>query len=86
VIASAVGGTSEVVRDGENGFLVPAGEPAVLAERLIGLLERPEEAARLGRAGRVFAEQFFSPERYLAGYRALTDMAARAAGLEPVAG
>lgn len=84
VIASAVGGTSEVVRDGENGFLVPAGEPAALAGRLIGLLERPEEAERMGRAGHVFAEQFFSPEKYLQGYRTVTDLAARAAGLGPV--
>lgn len=31
VIATAVGGVAEVVRDGENGLLVPAGDPAALA-------------------------------------------------------
>jgi glycosyltransferase involved in cell wall biosynthesis len=34
VIATAVGGVPEVVRDGENGLLVPAGDPGALAEAI----------------------------------------------------
>ena len=34
VIATAVGGVPEVVRDGENGLLVPPNDPAVLAEAI----------------------------------------------------
>ena len=41
----------EIIADGVNGRLVPKGEAAPLAEILIGLLGRPEEAERLGRAG-----------------------------------
>jgi glycosyltransferase involved in cell wall biosynthesis len=51
VVATDVGGVAEVVRDGENGLLVPAGDPGALAaaiERLFGeagLLERLRAAA-----------------------------------------
>jgi glycosyltransferase involved in cell wall biosynthesis len=51
VIATAVGGVPEVVRDGENGLLSPAGDPAALAaaiSRFFGdaeLRRRLEEAA-----------------------------------------
>jgi glycosyltransferase involved in cell wall biosynthesis len=34
VIATAVGGVPEVVRDGENGLLVPAGDPEALASAI----------------------------------------------------
>ena len=51
VIGTAVGGVAEVVRDGENGLLVPAGDPDAFAEalrRFLGddaLQERLREAA-----------------------------------------
>jgi glycosyltransferase involved in cell wall biosynthesis len=34
VLATRVGGVTEVVRDGENGLLVPAGDPAALADAI----------------------------------------------------
>ncbi|MFQ5671475.1 MAG: glycosyltransferase [Nitrospinales bacterium] len=34
VVATRVGGMADVVRDGENGFLVPQKEPRVLAEKI----------------------------------------------------
>lgn len=41
VIASRVGGLQHTVEDGETGFLVPAGDPEALAERLrLTLLDR----------------------------------------------
>ena len=50
VIASAVGGLKEVVRDGENGLLVPPEDPAAIAAAL-GRLDDPGLRARLGTAG-----------------------------------
>jgi glycosyltransferase involved in cell wall biosynthesis len=38
VVASRVGGISEIVRDGRDGFLVPPDDPAALADRLSTLL------------------------------------------------
>jgi glycosyltransferase involved in cell wall biosynthesis len=51
VVATAVGGTPEVVAAGETGWLVPPGSPEALAAALDEALE-PAEAARRGRAAR----------------------------------
>jgi glycosyltransferase involved in cell wall biosynthesis len=50
VIAAAAGGLPEVVRDGENGLLVPPGDPAAIARALERLLD-PQLRARLAAAG-----------------------------------
>ena len=57
VVATAVDGTPEIVRDGETGLLVPPGDPAALAAALGDLLADParrqtmgEAALRVGRA------------------------------------
>lgn len=50
VVAAAVGGLTEVVRDGENGLLIPAEDPAALASAL-GRLADAGLRARLGAAG-----------------------------------
>jgi len=42
VIASAVGGIPEIIREGKDGFLVPVDEPVVLAERICYLLNNNE--------------------------------------------
>jgi len=47
VVATAVDGTPEVVRDGDNGFLVPPGDVASAADRVSRLLEDAELRARL---------------------------------------
>lgn len=52
VVATAVGGTPEVVADGETGYLVPPGDPAALARRIGDLLARPPLRRELGAAGR----------------------------------
>ncbi len=52
VVATAVGGSPELVRDGETGFLVPSGDPARLAERMTQLLADAALRGQMGRAGR----------------------------------
>jgi len=51
-VATAVGGTPEVMRGGETGWLVPPGSPEALAAALAEALEQPQEAARRARAAR----------------------------------
>lgn len=51
VVATAVGGTPEVVVEGVTGTLVRPNDPAALAERLVWLLNHPQRRA-MGEAGR----------------------------------
>jgi glycosyltransferase involved in cell wall biosynthesis len=67
VVATRAGGACEIIEDGVTGRLVTPGDPDALAQILRGLIERPEEARRLGRAGQVSAGQRFSVETMLRG-------------------
>jgi glycosyltransferase involved in cell wall biosynthesis len=71
VVATAVGGTPEIVRDGEDGFLVPPGAPAALARRILELLEDAPLRSRLGARGRRIVEREFSIDAMRASYDAL---------------
>jgi glycosyltransferase involved in cell wall biosynthesis len=62
VIASPVGGVPHLVREGETGFLVPHGDPAALAERMVRLLRDGELRRRMGSVGRSVAEERFRLE------------------------
>ena len=59
VVALDVGGTSEVVRDGETGFLLPENDPAALVAALTRLCDDAELRRRLGRGAREFAARHF---------------------------
>ena len=59
VIATAVGGVTDIVVDGENGFLVSPGNVDLLAKRLHQLAADPDLRKRLGQAARSRAEQKF---------------------------
>jgi glycosyltransferase involved in cell wall biosynthesis len=54
VVATAVGGTGEVVANERTGLLVPPADPATLAAAVQRLLADRSEAARLADAGREF--------------------------------
>jgi glycosyltransferase involved in cell wall biosynthesis len=63
VVATRVGGVPDVVREGEDGFLVEPGDVDALAERLARLAADPELRARLGAAGRARVVPRYSVER-----------------------
>jgi glycosyltransferase involved in cell wall biosynthesis len=52
VVATRVGGVPDVVREGQDGFLVEAGDTDALAERLARLANDPELRRRMGAVGR----------------------------------
>jgi glycosyltransferase involved in cell wall biosynthesis len=71
VVATRVGGTPEVVVDGETGLLVPPGDPAALADAILRLQRDPEAGRRMGEAGRPRVERIFDVCRMVAEYEAL---------------
>ena len=60
VVAADAGGAPFVVRPGENGWLVPCGDPARLAACLNERLSQPEETRRAGWVSRRLVEEEFS--------------------------
>jgi len=65
VVATAVGGTAELLGRGERGMLVPPGEPEALATAMGAALEGGEGQERRRRAGRDYALAHHSSERLL---------------------
>ncbi len=60
VVATAVGGTPEVVLHGETGLLVPANNPAAFAGAMATVIADDALRARMGAAGRTRAEESFT--------------------------
>jgi glycosyltransferase involved in cell wall biosynthesis len=79
VVASRVAGIPDVIRDGENGLLVPERDPAALALALARLREEPETRARLGECARRDAETTLT---WKAAVRAFEEAYAEAAALD----
>lgn len=63
VVATKIGGLSDIVRDGETGVLVPPGAVEPLTAALLDVVSDPARAAGLGRAGRLRMLERFSEER-----------------------
>jgi glycosyltransferase involved in cell wall biosynthesis len=57
VVATAVGGLEETVKDGVTGWTVAAGDVAALASAVRDALDRPEEARRRALAGRTLVRR-----------------------------
>jgi glycosyltransferase involved in cell wall biosynthesis len=84
VVATAVGGTPEVVVDGVTGFLVPAAHADALAEPICRLAESAKEREAMGRAGRARVQQEFTFAAQAQAYERLFASVARPGCLQPV--
>jgi glycosyltransferase involved in cell wall biosynthesis len=75
VVATSTGGILSLLKDGETGFLIPVGDEAALAARILMLLRDRELAGRVGEAARQIALANFSLDNMMAG---ILDMYAEA--------
>jgi glycosyltransferase involved in cell wall biosynthesis len=82
VVATAVGGTPEVIRDGENGLLIAPHANGELRQVLSRLMPSPGERTRLAREGKRTAASF-SHLRMIEQTAALLETTARGDNREP---
>lgn len=61
-IATDVGGTKTILKDGEQGVLVPSGDPAILAYQIEQFFEHPEQARQYAKAAQADAEKRYDPQ------------------------
>lgn len=65
VIATPVGGNTEIVVDGETGIIVPVGDHEQLAKAIMSLLQNPELAQQMGQKGYERVRDHFSLEQMI---------------------
>lgn len=73
VVATAVGGNPELVRDGRTGTLVPPADPQAMAQAMLDYYADAAECRRQGREARQAAEHDFSMTAMVSGYVAIYD-------------
>jgi len=71
VVATAVGGLPDVIRDGTTGWLVHPGDPARLADAILEALADRAEAGRRATAGRALVTRLLAVDRTAAEVAAL---------------
>jgi glycogen(starch) synthase len=71
IVATRVGGVSEVVVHEQTGFLVEKENSQALAASIVFLLEHPTTTMQMGQAGRIRALEHFSWDQYVDAYDAL---------------
>ena len=71
VVATRVGGTPEVVADGESGILVEAGTPEALSSALLSVLADAHVRQKMGARGREIAFRKFDIGRMVDEYGAI---------------
>lgn len=71
VVATLVGGNSELVRESETGYLVPADNDAQFADALERLITQPELRARFSKKAKEIAKASFSLDRVMMQYEEL---------------
>jgi len=83
VVASAVGGNVELVEEGFNGALVPAGDPVALANAIGTLSKNAQERARQGANARHFVCRQFDWDRTVDKYMSVYDELLGRSGATP---
>jgi len=71
IVATDVGGLSEIVVNDRNGYLVKAKNPSALAEKISVLIKNKELRIDMGKAGRKIVEEKFSLKTMIDNYQNL---------------
>jgi N-acetyl-alpha-D-glucosaminyl L-malate synthase BshA len=71
VIATAVGGNPEIVRDGIDGLLAPRGDASAIAAAIVTLLNTPDTAQRLAQSAAERVGTHYTLDRTIGRYYAL---------------
>ena len=71
IVATAAGGSGEIVIDGETGLLVPANDVDAIAAAIRRLVADPDLRRRLGLAARQRTDTVFRMSRFIADYARL---------------
>jgi glycosyltransferase involved in cell wall biosynthesis len=85
VVATAVGGTPELVEDGRSGFLVPPGDPESLGEKITEALASEDLLRDMGMQGRERVLQNHSFDTQADLYLGLFDQLLGLGGHQPPA-
>jgi glycosyltransferase involved in cell wall biosynthesis len=68
VVATAVGGIPEQIRDGVTGLLTPAGDPESLARSIVRLIQDQDLRTRMSHNAAEYARKYFNIERQADDY------------------
>jgi glycosyltransferase involved in cell wall biosynthesis len=58
IVATRAGGIPELVKDGKNGYLVDIDDYRSFAEKVIRLIDKPDERGNMGRESRVMVDEY----------------------------
>jgi len=73
VIATAVGGNTDLVQQPETGVIVPAADAGAMAREIVKLANDPESASKMGQLGRQRVLDQFSMKAMVATYQGIYD-------------
>lgn len=71
IVATDVGGTSEIVENHRTGLLIQSGSSEILAAALIDFLDHPDKRKKMADAGQVFVREKFKVNRMTDSYQVL---------------
>ncbi|RYG69444.1 glycosyltransferase family 1 protein, partial [bacterium] len=86
VVATRISGMDEVVKDGENGLLVPPCNPPALAAALEALLTNPEKRIQFAKCGKSYVENNFEQSECVGRVEEFFTKIAEEGKLQPTSG
>ena len=63
-VVSDIEGSRDLIVPGKTGLLFPKGDASALAERMVWMMDHPDERRHMGNWGRRHIEEHFSPDGY----------------------